>query len=127
MRSILTVPPIVVVAVGCLVATPVGAQVIKETVPGITNYAHVESTVACAGAITTGGGPRDQAVGLQIDHQFAPGERAGRKHRGGNRRRQSRRHHVHSYSVQRDEPRPKRRGRVPEGDEDARAEPAFIH
>lgn len=28
------------------------AQVKKETVEGITNYAHVETTVACAGAIT---------------------------------------------------------------------------
>ena len=42
----------VLVAIGSLVATPAGAQVIKETVPGITNYARVESTVACAGAIT---------------------------------------------------------------------------
>jgi protein tyrosine phosphatase (PTP) superfamily phosphohydrolase (DUF442 family) len=42
----------VVVAIGCLIATPAGAQVIKESVPGITNYARVESTVACAGAIT---------------------------------------------------------------------------
>jgi protein tyrosine phosphatase (PTP) superfamily phosphohydrolase (DUF442 family) len=40
-------------AIGLLVAaSPAGAQVIKETVPGITNYARVESTVACAGAIT---------------------------------------------------------------------------
>jgi protein tyrosine phosphatase (PTP) superfamily phosphohydrolase (DUF442 family) len=54
MRSILTMPPIVLVVVGCLGATSVGAQVIKETVPGIINYARVESTVACAGAITTG-------------------------------------------------------------------------
>jgi uncharacterized protein (TIGR01244 family) len=30
----------------------VQAQVTKSTVPGITNYAHVETTVACAGAIT---------------------------------------------------------------------------
>ena len=29
-------------------------KVTKETVPGITNYAHVETTVACAGAITPG-------------------------------------------------------------------------
>jgi uncharacterized protein (TIGR01244 family) len=42
-----------VAAVGCLLASPAGAQVVKETVPGITNYARVESTVACAGAITT--------------------------------------------------------------------------
>ena len=28
------------------------SKVTKDTVPGITNYAHIETTVACAGAIT---------------------------------------------------------------------------
>jgi protein tyrosine phosphatase (PTP) superfamily phosphohydrolase (DUF442 family) len=42
---------VVIVAIGA-VAAPASAQVIKESVPGITNYARVESTVACAGAIT---------------------------------------------------------------------------
>lgn len=42
----------VLVTAGSLIASPAGAQVIKETVEGITNYARVESTVACAGAIT---------------------------------------------------------------------------
>lgn len=27
-------------------------QVVRESVPGITNFAHIETTVACAGAIT---------------------------------------------------------------------------
>jgi uncharacterized protein (TIGR01244 family) len=37
-----------------IAAVPAAAQgkVTKETVPGITNYAHLETTVACAGAIT---------------------------------------------------------------------------
>lgn len=65
MRSILAVPLIVLVAVGSLVATPAGAQVIKETVPGITNYARVESTVACAGAITTGVVPEIKRMGYK--------------------------------------------------------------
>ena len=65
MRSILAVPPIVIVVAGFLVAAPVGAQVIKETVPGITNYAHVESTVACAGAITTGAVPEIKRLGYK--------------------------------------------------------------
>jgi len=65
MRSILAVPPIVIVVAGFLVAAPVGAQVIKETVPGITNYAHVESTVACAGAITTGPVPEIKRIGYK--------------------------------------------------------------
>ena len=36
-----------------IAAIPAAAQgkVTKETVPGITNYAHLETTVACAGAI----------------------------------------------------------------------------
>ena len=65
MRSILAVPPIVLLAVGSFVATPVDAQVIKETVPGITNYARVESTVACAGAITTGAIPEIKRMGYK--------------------------------------------------------------
>jgi protein tyrosine phosphatase (PTP) superfamily phosphohydrolase (DUF442 family) len=39
-------------AVGCLMASEGSAQVVKQDVPGIRNFAKVESTVACAGAIT---------------------------------------------------------------------------
>ena len=35
-----------------LAAIPAGAQVVRQEVPGIQNFAKVESTVACAGAIT---------------------------------------------------------------------------
>jgi protein tyrosine phosphatase (PTP) superfamily phosphohydrolase (DUF442 family) len=49
--------------VGCFTAAPAGAQVIKETVPGIVNYARVESTVACAGAITTDAVPEIKRMG----------------------------------------------------------------
>jgi uncharacterized protein (TIGR01244 family) len=34
-------------------AVAVDAQVTKETVPGITNFARVETTVACAGSVAT--------------------------------------------------------------------------
>jgi uncharacterized protein (TIGR01244 family) len=37
---------------GCLMAVQANAQVVREEVPGIRNFAKVESTVACAGAIT---------------------------------------------------------------------------
>jgi protein tyrosine phosphatase (PTP) superfamily phosphohydrolase (DUF442 family) len=37
---------------GCLVTTAVRAQVVRQEVEGIRNFAKVESTVACAGAIT---------------------------------------------------------------------------
>jgi protein tyrosine phosphatase (PTP) superfamily phosphohydrolase (DUF442 family) len=40
--------------VACLVATAANAQVVRQEVPGIRNFAKVESTVACAGAITPG-------------------------------------------------------------------------
>ena len=40
--------------VGCVVCTAASAQVVKQEVPGIRNYAKVESTVACAGAISPG-------------------------------------------------------------------------
>jgi protein tyrosine phosphatase (PTP) superfamily phosphohydrolase (DUF442 family) len=35
-----------------LMAGAAGAQVVKQDVPGIRNFAKVETTVACAGAIT---------------------------------------------------------------------------
>ena len=36
---------------GCLVVTAASAQVVRQEVEGIRNFAKVESTVACAGAI----------------------------------------------------------------------------
>jgi len=39
---------------GCLVAIAASAQVVRQEVPGIRNFAKIESTVACAGAITPG-------------------------------------------------------------------------
>jgi uncharacterized protein (TIGR01244 family) len=41
-------------AVG-LLASFAGAQVTKESVPGVTNFARVETTIACAGATTPAG------------------------------------------------------------------------
>jgi hypothetical protein len=48
------VPGLALATVGCLVATAASAQVVRQEVPGIRNFAKVESTVACAGAITPG-------------------------------------------------------------------------
>ena len=38
--------------VGLLIAMVSSAQVVKQEVPGIRNFSKIESTVACAGAIT---------------------------------------------------------------------------
>lgn len=38
--------------IGCLAAIDASAQVVKQQVEGIRNFAKVESTVACAGAIS---------------------------------------------------------------------------
>jgi protein tyrosine phosphatase (PTP) superfamily phosphohydrolase (DUF442 family) len=48
---------------GCLVPAVVGAQVVRQEVPGIRNFAKVESTVACAGAITPGAIPEIKKMG----------------------------------------------------------------
>jgi uncharacterized protein (TIGR01244 family) len=48
---------------GCLAAATAGAQVIKQEVPGIRNFAKVESTVACAGAITPSAIPEIKKMG----------------------------------------------------------------
>ena len=49
-----TIPGLLLVTVACLVATGARAQVVRQEVPGIRNLAKIESTVACAGAITPG-------------------------------------------------------------------------
>ena len=52
-------------AIVCLVATSAAAQVVREEVPGIRNYARVESTVACAGAITPAVIPKIKEMGYK--------------------------------------------------------------
>jgi protein tyrosine phosphatase (PTP) superfamily phosphohydrolase (DUF442 family) len=44
-------------------ASPAAAQVVKEEVAGIRNFARVESTVACAGAITVDAIPTIKKMG----------------------------------------------------------------
>ena len=56
---------IVLVAMGFLVVVPAFAQVVKETVPGVTNFARVETTIACAGAITTQAVPEIKKLGFK--------------------------------------------------------------
>jgi protein tyrosine phosphatase (PTP) superfamily phosphohydrolase (DUF442 family) len=46
------VPGLALFTVACLIATAASAQVVRQEVPGIRNFAKIESTVACAGAIT---------------------------------------------------------------------------
>ena len=50
-------------AVVWLAASAATAQVVKEEVQGIRNFAKVESTVACAGAITVDAVPRVKKMG----------------------------------------------------------------
>src|SRR5262245_22517871 len=51
-------------SVACLVANAASAQVVKQEVPGIRNFAKVESTVACAGAITPAAIPEIKNMGF---------------------------------------------------------------
>jgi uncharacterized protein (TIGR01244 family) len=54
-----------VLAAACLYARPAGAQkVTKETVPGVTNFARVETTVACAGATKAEAVPEIKKMGF---------------------------------------------------------------
>ena len=53
-----------VVAAGLLTALEAVAQVTKEAVPGITNMARLETTVACAGAITVDAVPAIKKMGF---------------------------------------------------------------
>src|SRR3954469_19004176 len=45
-------------------AQPAGAQVTKENIPGITNFARVETTVACAGATKAEAVPAIKKMGF---------------------------------------------------------------
>ena len=58
-----TVPGLTLFTAACLVATAANAQVVKQEVPGIRNFAKVESTVACAGAITPAAIPEIKKLG----------------------------------------------------------------
>jgi protein tyrosine phosphatase (PTP) superfamily phosphohydrolase (DUF442 family) len=58
-----TVPGLALFTVACLMATAASAQVVRQEVPGIRNFAKVESTVACAGAITPGAIPEIKKMG----------------------------------------------------------------
>ena len=46
------IPRLAVFTVASLMAAAANAQVVRQEVPGIRNFAKIESTVACAGAIT---------------------------------------------------------------------------
>ena len=52
-----------VFSVACLVASVASGQVVRQEVPGIRNFAKVESTVACAGAITPAAIPEIKNMG----------------------------------------------------------------
>src|SRR3984885_6968910 len=54
-----------VVAAAWLCASPAGAQkVTKEAVPGVTNFARVETTIACAGATKASAVPELKKMGF---------------------------------------------------------------
>ena len=57
------VPLLALFAVASLVASTASAQVVRQEVPDIRNFAKVESTVACAGAITPGAIPAIKEMG----------------------------------------------------------------
>ena len=48
---------------GCLTAAAATAQVVRQDVPGIRNFAKVETTVACAGAIRSDAIPEIKKMG----------------------------------------------------------------
>ncbi len=48
---------------GCLIAAAASAQVVRQDVPGIRNFAKIETTVACAGAITPAAIPEIKRMG----------------------------------------------------------------
>ena len=60
---VITVRTAVIAGAVCLAASAAAAQVVKQEVAGIRNFAKVESTVACAGAITADAIPTIKKMG----------------------------------------------------------------
>jgi protein tyrosine phosphatase (PTP) superfamily phosphohydrolase (DUF442 family) len=56
-------PTLALIVVIGVMATAASAQVVRQEVPGIRNFAKVESTVACAGAITPAAIPEIKKMG----------------------------------------------------------------
>ena len=54
-----------VILAGATVAAVSAQQVTKQTVPGITNFARVETTVACAGAVEASAVPDIKKLGFK--------------------------------------------------------------
>src|SRR5881396_1782934 len=56
-------PTLALITAAGLMAAAAGAQVVRQEVPGIRNFAKVESTVACAGVITPAAIPEIKKMG----------------------------------------------------------------
>lgn len=62
---------------GLLVSATAFAQVSKPTVPGVTNFAKVESTIACAGATTPAGVAEIKKLGYKTIINLRQASEAG--------------------------------------------------
>lgn len=62
---------------GLLVSTAAFAQVSKPAVPGVTNFAKVESTIACAGATTPAGVAEIKKLGYKTIINLRQASEAG--------------------------------------------------
>src|SRR5438045_4805897 len=52
------------IALAFVAATAAAQQVTKETIPGVTNFARLETTVACGGATTAAAVPELKKMGF---------------------------------------------------------------
>jgi hypothetical protein len=68
---------------GCgLSVTDASAQTVtKETLPGVTNFAKLDTTIACAGATTPQAVAGLKQMGYASNHQPARSQRGGRRYR----------------------------------------------
>ena len=99
-----------------LVSAPLEAQQVnKEQLEGIRNLSRIESTVACAGAITPAAvaGIKEMGYGAIINLRLATEQ--GADIEGHMASAQGRRHPLHPRPVQRHDSGARRRRRVPAG------------
>ena len=81
-------------------ATAASAQVVRQEVPGIRNFAKVESTVACAGAITPAAIQEIKKMGYASIINLRLATEQGADIDGEHRRREGGRHSLLPHPVQ---------------------------
>ena len=101
-------------------ASPAGAQVTKSEVPGVTNFARLETTVACGGATKPEGVPEIKKLGFKSIINLRLPTEAGANVEAEAAAAKAAGHQLLQHPLQRPGARPGRRRHVPRDARDTR-------